>query len=312
MAASLGFSETKQGRIAIITTELANNLLLHAIRGELFICRQEFNKVLGLEITAIDNGPGMSDFAQCLRDGYSTAGTPGNGLGAVSRLSERCDVYSLSTGGTVLAVQVLAEPLRTKNMDQMTIGVLTRPKPRQEVCGDTWAIEHLPGRCVLLLADGLGHGPEAAAASQTAARSFRKHARERPHEILSAIHTACHGTRGSALAVADVNFQKQEVSFIGIGNIAGTIVSAEQSQSLVSYNGIVGHQIRKYQEFVYPWRSHSLLVLHSDGLSGRWQLDKYPGLMYRHPSLIAGVLYRDFQRDNDDATVVVATEAFRS
>jgi hypothetical protein len=75
---------------------------------------------------------------------------------------------------------------------------------------------------------------------------------------------------------------------------------------MVSRNGIVGHRIRTIQEFTYPLHKEALLVMHSDGLATRWGLDRYPGLAKRHPSLIAGVLYRDYRRIRDDVTVVVA------
>jgi hypothetical protein len=75
---------------------------------------------------------------------------------------------------------------------------------------------------------------------------------------------------------------------------------------MVSHSGIVGHEARKIQEFVYPWSQDTVLVMHSDGLATHWNLDQYPGLASRRPSLIAGVLYRDFTRGRDDVTVVVA------
>jgi hypothetical protein len=80
---------------------------------------------------------------------------------------------------------------------------------------------------------------------------------------------------------------------------------------MVSYNGTVGHEVRKIQEFTYQWPQQGLLVMHSDGLKTQWRLDRYPGLMHKHPSLIAGVLYRDFNRGRDDVTVLVAREEER-
>ena len=76
---------------------------------------------------------------------------------------------------------------------------------------------------------------------------------------------------------------------------------------MVSYNGTVGHEVRKIREFTYLWPKGGLLVMHSDGLGTQWRLDRYPGLIARHPSLIAGVLYRDFNRGRDDVTVLVAS-----
>jgi hypothetical protein len=77
---------------------------------------------------------------------------------------------------------------------------------------------------------------------------------------------------------------------------------------MVSYNGTVGHEVRKIQEFTYQWHPEAILLLHSDGLGTQWRLERYAGLMYKHPSLIAGVLYRDFHRVRDDVTVLVARE----
>jgi hypothetical protein len=251
----------------------------------------------------------MASVSHCLRDGYSSRGTAGCGLGAIARLSQLFEVYSIPGGGTVLLSQLLAKtvPDTTARAKKMECGVINRPKPGQDVCGDSWAVDHLPGRSMFFLADGLGHGLEAATASQDGVRAFHKHKTGRPKEIIEAVHAALHGTRGAAAAVVEIDFSTQEVCFAGIGNIAGTVFSAESSHSMVSHNGIVGHQIRKIQEFIYPWTAESLLILHSDGLSSRWQLEHYSGLTVRHPGLIAGVLYRDFQRDNDDATVLVGS-----
>jgi anti-sigma regulatory factor (Ser/Thr protein kinase) len=306
LAASLNFNATKQGELALIVTEVANNLIRHARHGELFVRVMEADGVIGIELIAVDKGPGMASISQCLRDGYSTAGTAGNGLGAIARLSQLFEVYSVPGRGTVLLSQLWANPVPFHpSPTPMGYGVINRPKPGQEVCGDSWAVEQLSGRSLFFLADGLGHGPDAAIASQDAVRAFRKHRMRRPKEIIEAVHAALHGTRGAAAAIAEIDIVKQEVCYAGIGNIAGTIVTPALSQSMVSHNGIVGHQMRKVQEFLYPWPPNALLVLHSDGLSGRWQLEGYAGLTVRHPGLIAGVLYRDFQRDNDDATVLV-------
>lgn len=306
LAASVGFSETKQGELALLVTEIANNLIRHATHGELFVRVMEAEGVIGIELTAVDKGPGMASVSQCLRDGYSTAGTPGNGLGAIARLSHLFEVYSVPNDGTVLVCQLWAKPAPfLPSPAPMEYGVINRPKPGQEVCGDFWAVEHLVERSLFFMADGLGHGPDAAIASQDAVRAFRKHKARQPKEILEAVHSALHGTRGAAVAVAALNFAREEVCFAGIGNIAAAVVTPTLSQSMVSHNGIVGHQVRKFQEFFYPWTPNALLILHSDGLSNRWQMERYPGLTVRHPGLIAGVLYRDSQRDNDDATVLV-------
>ena len=305
-ASALGFDENRQGVLALIVTEVANNMVRHAAEGELFLRVLEAGNSLGIELTAVDKGPGMMSVSQCMQDGYSTAGTAGNGMGAIARQSDRCEIYSVVKEGTVVVCELWAKPDPPASAAMpMEIGAIDRPKPGQEVCGDSWGVEFRPDRALFFLADGLGHGPDAGIASQEAVRAFRKQAARAPKEIMEAVHAALHGTRGVAAGLAEIDFEKQQVRFAGIGNIAGTIYTPAQAQSMVSHNGIVGHQVRKVQEFFYPWTPQSLVILHSDGMSQRWQLDRYSGLTVRHPALIAGVLYRDFQRRNDDATILV-------
>jgi hypothetical protein len=112
------------------------------------------------------------------------------------------------------------------------------------------------------------------------------------------------------MAVARLDPRRREIHYCGVGNIAGAVVKPGEgrSQSMVSHNGTVGHTVRKVQEFVYPWEQGSLVVMNSDGLASHWQLGRYPGLTARHPSLMAGVLYRDSARGRDDLTVLVVRE----
>ncbi|MGZ8295425.1 MAG: serine/threonine protein kinase, partial [Telluria sp.] len=99
-----------------------------------------------------------------------------------------------------------------------------------------------------------------------------------------------------------------KLQFAGVGNIAGSVIGGGPRRHLLSHNGIVGSNLRKVQQFEQPWDSGSLLILHSDGLGTRWDLDAYPGLAFAHCAVIAAVLYRDFTRGRDDATVVAVRE----
>lgn len=307
LASRLGFNETEQGKVGIVVTELANNLVRHAQEGLLLLQGRTRSNIEGMEIIALDKGPGMRDIGECLRDGFSTAATPGNGLGAVSRLSVFFDIHSLPNVGTALLSYLSASPSSAlPSEDNLEIGVVCLPKTGEEVSGDAWAVEQLGDRTLLLVADGLGHGSRAAEASLEAVRIFRENLRSHPKEILEAAHAALRSTRGAALAVAEVDFRAAQVRFAGVGNISGSVLSPEGSYNLVSYNGTVGHEVRKIQEFVHKWPSSGLLLMHSDGLGTQWRLDRYPGLTAKHPSAIAGVLYRDFNRGRDDVTVLVA------
>ncbi len=307
LAEDLQFNPTDAGRVSIIATELATNLVRHATAGgSLLVLAQESPGEKHLEITAIDSGPGMADVQRCLQDGFSTAGTPGNGLGAVRRLADQLDLQS-SPAGTAIWCRIAAQaPAQSRTPRSFAVGAISVPAPMEILCGDGWRIEHAPGRLSLLIADGLGHGPFACDAAEAVAAIFAKNPFDSPRAQIEAAHSAVSGTRGAAVAIASIDLHAGKLTYAGVGNIAGSLFNAGASRGLFSHNGIVGHQVRKVQEFEYPLDAQSILIMHSDGLQTRWSLDKYPGLARRHPAVIAGVLYRDFKRGKDDATVIVA------
>jgi hypothetical protein len=251
----------------------------------------------------------MADLGRCMRDGYSTTGTRGTGLGAIARLSSGFELHSAPNAGTAVLAQLWARsPEPDGPGGGVEVGVVSRPHPAEQVCGDAWAVEQASGRVQFVVADGLGHGPAAAAAARETVRIFRDNVRRTPAEILQTIHATLRSTRGAAVLVVQIDLVGRQVCCAGVGNISGSIVSASASRSLVSHNGTMGHAVRKVQEFLYPFPRGSLLVLHSDGLATSWRLDQYPGLAVHAPVLIAGVLYRDFKRGRDDVTVLAARE----
>ncbi|HET7551052.1 MAG TPA: SpoIIE family protein phosphatase, partial [Gemmatimonadaceae bacterium] len=159
-----------------------------------------------------------------------------------------------------------------------------------------------------VVVDGLGHGAEAARAADEALRIVRECAGWSPARTIEAAHGPLRATRGAAIAVAEVVASERVLRFAGIGNISGTIVARGESKSLTSYNGTVGLALRKVQELTYPWPDGAYLVMHSDGITSRARPDAYPGLIERHPAIVAGVIFRDFYRGRDDATVLVIRE----
>jgi len=310
MAGRIGFDETERGAVAILVTEAAKNIVLHARTGELIVRALLCQGTPGLELIALDRGPGMIDVGRCLTDGYSTAGTPGTGMGALRRLSSAFDVHSLPGIGTAVLARVWAQDRRLGNpIPTRPCGALSLPMPGEEVCGDAWAWTERDGRTLVAVIDGLGHGPDAAAASRAAVQVVREHAAIAPAEILQLAHGALRSTRGAAMAVAEVDAARGVIRFAGVGNISATVVAGGESRSLMSHNGTVGHQVRRFQELEYPWPAGALLIMHSDGLATQWRLDQYPGILGRDPDLIAGVLYRDHKRGRDDVTVLVLRRA---
>jgi anti-sigma regulatory factor (Ser/Thr protein kinase) len=306
LAESAGLSETQKGEAAIVATELANNLAKYGKSGKLLLQSVPVGGGAGIEILAIDSGPGMADVQQCLRDGFSTSGTPGTGLGAVRRIAAEFDLCSIRASGTVVLARIGAKP-RSGPPKPATFrwGAISIPAPGESVCGDTWRVLEREDEIHIMIADGLGHGPLAADASQLAARLFEKGNFPGADAFIENAHRAMSSTRGAAVAAGIASASKRALRYSGVGNIAGTLRSATDSRGLFSHNGTVGHQMRKVQQLDYPWPDRGLLIMHSDGLQSRWNLKGYPGLITRHPAIVAAVLYRDFVRGRDDVTVVV-------
>lgn len=304
----VGLNEVDCGRAAIVATELATNLIRHAGRGEIRLRRLDLEQNRGIEILAIDRGPGIEQVAQCLNDGYSTAGTAGNGLGAVKRLSTEFDIFSSQPAGTVILSRILATPSARQSKTSFAWGVVQSNALHEEVCGDSWRIAERPEELSIMVADGLGHGPLAATASELAGDVFLEYAFGPPQDLLTKTDRQLRGSRGAAMAVAQITLAPaKKLVFTGVGNISGHLRSRVETRGrgLTSHNGTVGVEMRKLQSFDYECPAQSLLIMHSDGLQTRWSLEAYPGLINRHPAIIAAVLHRDFVRGKDDVTVCV-------
>ena len=244
---------------------------------------------------------------KALQDGHSTAGSMGTGLGAVRRLSDEFEVYSASGMGTLIRAEFWPDKHSDSQSQQMLVtGAVSEPIQGEEECGDGWGFRCFADSVVLMVVDGLGHGILAAEAAREGEQILAKAQSDSPLQILQDIHDALRKTRGAAVAVARINEGKGLVSFAGVGNISASIVSPGLSRSLASHNGTVGHHMPRIQEFTYPWNADNILVMHSDGLTSRWDLDRYPGIWSKHPSVIAAMLHRDFCRRRDDVTVVAA------
>lgn len=295
-SADLSFNEVKSGQISIVINELSTNLLKHSKKGEI-IATMDKNSIT---LLALDHGPGIKDIPEALLDGYSTHGTAGNGLGAIKRLSDSFDIYSQVGIGTLVCAQFFKEP----PMGDLEFSGFSLPVKGEIVSGDDWTVLEEKGKFILLVSDGLGHGLHAHEASVAGVNYFEEMEHLNPLKDVEALHHALRSTRGAAISVAHVDSQKKVIDYCGLGNIVGHILNHGSSKRLISHNGTAGVQMRKIQSLPYPIEKSSVLVFHSDGISTHWDIGKYPGLLIKHPMIVAGIIYRDFSRGNDDVTVV--------
>lgn len=287
--------EQRTSAAQIVTVELANNLIQHAGGGNLYI--SYLGATGALDIAAVDHGRGMPSVERCLEDGFSTASTPGLGLGAVRRFALRFGIYSIPGRSTIVAARM------AERRQLPEFSVVCTALQGETVSGDSWAVSD--DGCTFLLVDGLGHGMFAADAARAAVDIFYKHQRATPQEILERIHPGMRSTRGAAGAVAQVHPDRRRVEFAGIGNIGCMLLNGTRSQSLVSHNGTLGHQMRRVQQFQYAYQPGDLLVMQSDGLQTQSKLGLPPSLFSQSPLVIAPMLYSEQVRGRDDATLLV-------
>jgi anti-sigma regulatory factor (Ser/Thr protein kinase) len=299
MAERLRFPVSRIGQLAIAVTEAASNLHKHAEQGSLLLCVNRDGPQPGIDLVTIDAGPGVRDVTAALRDGHSTAGTLGVGLGAIQRLADFADLYSRPGRGTSLVARFRVGP----PVSQPRWAGLIRPITGETECGDAYGVVLADDTVTAVLCDGLGHGPLAAAAAAAGVAAVLDDPAGEPAALLERVHRRMSGTRGGAVGVVQVGGQLAR--FAGLGNVAASIVSDGQRKSMISIPGIAGVQARTIRQFEYDVPPGSAVIVHSDGVSSRWEAAALPALEARDPLLIAAVLLAEAGVHRDDAGVLV-------
>lgn len=300
LAQEAGLPQPVIDRIALVATEMATNLARHAHGQREILIRATLEEdPPGLELISTDPGPGISDPTRALTDGYSSAGGPGLGLGSIRRQADVFEMMSDPTPGTYLLARFGAKAGGNR------VGALLLPKPGEDSCGDQWAVRFFADRALVVLADGLGHGDSAAAASTAATRALRlAPAGIGPAQLLTEMDDALRGSRGAAVAVAEIQLSEKRVLYAASGNISGMILSSDGHRTLAGSPGVVGHRMGTVHEQEVEWPNQGRLVLASDGLKSGWSLERYPALSHCHPAILAAYLYREQYRGSDDAGIV--------
>ena len=313
LAARLGAAGVRSAEIGIAVTEIASNVQRHGGGGALLLRAVRGAEAAEIEVVAVDSGPGIADLGAARRDGSSTAGSLGIGMGAIERMAHSVEIATMTERGTVLVARfdLRRRQPGTAHPRPVDAAGITRALAGEEVCGDAYAVRRHGRGLSLMVADGSGHGPLAASASSAAVRIFLDpdRASDPPAEVLGRVHGALTGTRGAAVAVAEVDPVAEVVRFAGIGNIAGAILSDGAKRSMVSLGGVAGYRNPTIRTFEYAYPPGAVVVLHSDGVRSRWSEADVRGLVGRAPLLLAASLLRDAGIRHDDACVLVGRAA---
>ena len=323
-AGEIGFTERELAEIDIVVQEVGTNAARYAQGGGQIHFTTTLGAEPGLELFYTDQGPGIYDLERVVRDGVSTGGSLGAGLGAVRRLTDEFEVYSTiqgtgrlaslarrTTHGTALLARkwVAAARLFDKTHAATAgrrIGVWSRPHPKEEVNGDAYFVNRRAGQTLIAVVDGLGHGAGAHEASRVALEILAGWQGESLADVFHAAHAALRPTRGAVMGACVLDTTRGSFSYAGVGNIEVRVFNAPETVRPISNNGTLGARLDKVRVWSYAWAEGATVVLASDGVSASWDINDYPGLLQKSPQLLAGILMRDYGRDSDDATVLVA------
>lgn len=307
MAEAVGFDARTIEEIAIVVSELASNLVRHAGGGEIRLSPLADGRRVGVQIEAVDHGPGITDVEQAMADGFSTAGGLGFGLGAVNRLMDEVDI---TTAGQARAenrvscrrwLRATALPLPASPLD---IGVATRAHPRMRLNGDAFVVHRWDQSALVAVIDGVGHGDLAHDAARAAQQFVESHSDQPMTAIFRGAGRAC-GTRGVVMAAARIDWAAGSLTFASVGNVEARLLRNDGPASLIARRGIVGLNGPSPTATEHDWRAESVLVLHSDGVDRGWRWEDIPQLRVAPADAIARHLLRSCARTDDDATVLV-------
>ncbi len=306
LAETLGFYPLGCEEIALAISELASNLVKHAGGGKLVLSLLDNATRRGLQIESIDTGKGIPNVSEAMADGYSTTGSLGNGLGAVNRLMDEFDISSrLGVGTRIVCCKWVREDKTILSPCPFDIGVASRPKPGFDQNGDDFLVKHWAGNTLVAVIDGLGHGELAHAAAVTARNFLESHYDQSLKVLFRGTEYACRGTRGCVMALARLDWEREFLTFASIGNIEARAFGCSSPINFIPRRGIVGVNAPDPLINENAWGNDCILVLHSDGVSSRWNWRDYPELAEKPAALIAQTLLRSLANPSDDATILI-------
>jgi anti-sigma regulatory factor (Ser/Thr protein kinase) len=305
-AQEAGIETARIHELDLIVAEMTSNLFKYSDDGEILMGVFSNNGSPYIELISIDNGPGMINPSKMMLDGISTSNTLGHGFGSMKRLSDVFELYSVHGWGTIVLSRVYSDRETIHKKEKVTVSPLIVSKPGEVTSGDGMVYRQNDKNFKLMLADGLGHGPEANKAVNEAAAAFKVCPDYSPTETLRFIHSSIKKTRGAVINILGYDFATKTWISAGIGNIALRLNGPAVFRNHMSYNGIVGHNIpNTMNDTNYTLEQYNQVILCSDGIKTRWDLTKFPMISKYDGTVLAAALYKDQARRNDDMSVIV-------
>jgi serine/threonine protein phosphatase PrpC len=178
-----------------------------------------------------------------------------------------------------------------------------RPLAGERVSGDLHVVRPFDGGALVAVIDGLGHGPEAAEAARTAAETLSRHPHGSVLDLIQLCHEALKPTRGVAMSLASFDFQRNVMSWVGVGDVEGVLTSmAGARQSILLRNGVVGYQMPSLRTAELPVGLGDTLIFATDGVRRAFTATVAGR---RPPQQIADEIFAQHRKLTDDVLVLV-------
>lgn len=308
VARRLGFADARRENMLLVASELVTNLIKHAQgRGVIQIWQQPGDV---LDLVSFDYGPGVEDLAAARRDGFSTKGTLGKGLGSLERLSDRFGIFSLrqkpgdSRGWHGTTVWCRFQAKAAVPARGCESGLFVRSLANDRHNGDHIYLALGEERIRLLHLDGLGHGAEAEQATAHLLRHVTE--AEDLSGLMNRLDRHLRATTRGAVAVAcDIFPGSGHLSMLGVGDMATHVCSQGQIEHFSFAPGVLGREHKTPRLTDLTVHRGDLVISTSDGIRRGWSEEAFPGLCQQHPQLVAYVLGNAMARITDDQSVCV-------
>lgn len=299
-----GFSETVQARLATAVSEIVTNVIKHAGKGECVLGATKNQR--GLEITIIDRGPGIEDIDKVLIEGHSTIkGSLGIGLAGAKRLVEDFQIESNPGKGTTVIMREFL-PIDFKDLEY---GIICLPKLGEVFNGDGYFIKEFGGdRLFVAVVDGGGHGQGAKEKTDLALGFLEKHYRDPLENIITQCDKMLHQKeeegREKGLVMSLCLFSGDKLSYLGVGDIEIMVVESTNQVKPASQPGVMGFfKLPRLKLQEYDLSGPAIITMYSDGIMKRFDKKDLP--LEQNARNIAGFIIQNYQREQDDATVLV-------
>jgi hypothetical protein len=195
--------------------------------------------------------------------------------------------------------------METMSQAVLDLGAATLTLPGQEECGDRYVVAPFSDGILVAAVDGIGHGAEAARAAEIAGNILKS----RPHEALESLLKRCHdelrGTRGVVMSVASFNHVEMIMTWAGVGNVDGKLLSRDtrsQPRTLLLSVGTLGHQLSPIHPAVLPIKAGDTLIFSTDGVREDFDQDLN---LKQSPQQLADDIMARSARHTDDALILV-------